>query len=220
MTGLIIAIDGTAASGKGTLAKALAEKLGFAHMDTGALYRLVALSMLENNQNSDDIEAASAAASALKNNFKPDDTNNPELRTDRVSQMTSKISAIPEVRAEILDLQREFSINPPALPDGTPAQGAILDGRDIGTVVCPEAPVKFFVTADTEIRAQRRYKELQSKGFSVKYEPVLADMRERDARDAGRKTAPMKPADDAVTLDTSHMTIDQVIETALSHIRD
>lgn len=209
----IIAIDGNAASGKGTLAKALAQKLGFAHMDTGSLYRLVALAMIEQGKNPADEAAAIACARALNAGYKPADSDNPAIRTDAVGSMSSQISAHPAVRYQILDLQRNFAKN-------APGNGAILDGRDIGTVVCPQADVKFFVTADTEIRAQRRFKELQSKGISVTYDAVLADMRARDARDAGRETAPMKPAPDAVILDTSALTAAQVLETALTRIKE
>jgi CMP/dCMP kinase len=215
----IIAIDGTAASGKGTLARALAGKLGLAHMDTGALYRLIALRMIEESLPATDEAAAIGFAKALKTAFRAGDERNPKIRTDEVGQMTSRISALAPVRTEVLELQRNFANHPPELSPGNPARGAVLDGRDIGTVVCPEAPVKFFVTADTSIRAQRRHKELQSSGIPVTYEAVLADMRERDARDAGRTTAPMKPAADALILDTTAMTASQALDTALNYVR-
>lgn len=209
---IIIAIDGNAASGKGTLAKRLAARLGMAHMDTGSLYRLVALNLMTEGRNPDDGRRAVEAAAALNKSYKPEDSDNPAIRTDAVGTLTSKISAIPAVRAQIFELQRNFAKNAP--------RGAILDGRDIGTVVCPQADVKFFVTASPEIRAERRHKELQSKGISVTYDAVLADMRERDARDAGRETAPMKPAADAIMLDTSGMTVDQVLAFALEKVRE
>lgn len=208
---IIIAIDGNAASGKGTLAKKLAQRLGFSHMDTGSLYRLVAYNLMKDGRAADEGRAV-AAAKALSRSYKPADSDNPEIRTDVVGSLTSKISAIPAVRAQILELQRNFASNAP--------RGAILDGRDIGTVVCPEAEVKFFVTASPEIRAGRRHKELQSKGISVTYDAVLADMRERDARDAGRSTAPMKPAADAIMLDTGAMTVDEVLAFALEKVRE
>ena len=209
---IIIAIDGNAASGKGTLAKKLAAALGFAHMDTGSLYRLVALNLMTEGRNTDDERRAVEAAAVLNKSYRPADSGNPAIRSDAVGTITSKISAIPAVRAQILELQRNFAKNSP--------RGAILDGRDIGTVVCPHADVKFFVIASPEIRAQRRHKELQSKGISVTYDAVLADMRERDARDAGRETAPMKPAADAIMLDTSGMTVDQVLAFALEKVRE
>jgi cytidylate kinase len=139
---------------------------------------------------------------------------NPELLSDVAGQAASKVSAIPGVREALLQLQRDFANSP---PEGF--SGAVLDGRDIGTVVCPEAKYKLYVTADTEVRAKRRHKELQSSGIDVTYEAVLADMRQRDARDSGRKTAPLKPADDAVVLDTSGLDIEQALQAALDIIR-
>lgn len=214
----VIAIDGHAASGKGTLARKLASRLGYAFMDTGALYRLVALWVIEAGKDDTDPAFALEAARQVRKLYQPADSDNPGIRTDAVSQMTSKISALPAVRAELLAMQRDFASNPPALADGAPAKGAILDGRDIGTVICPDAPVKFYVTASAEVRAQRRHKELQGRGTPSSYEAVLAEMRERDARDAGRSTAPLKPADDAFILDTSDMDADQVLDAALVHI--
>jgi cytidylate kinase len=219
MKNIIIAIDGTAASGKGTLAKKLAQKFRLAHMDTGSLYRLVALRLLTEGRDPADEGRATEAAQVISRTYKPEDSDNPAIRTDEIGQVTSRVSTIPAVRAQILDLQRNFSQNPPLLPGGRTPQGAVLDGRDIGTVVCPGADVKFFVTAAVEIRADRRFKELQSKGLSVTYDAVLADMRERDARDAGRTTAPMKPAQDAIMLDTSAMTIEEVVQSAVASIR-
>jgi CMP/dCMP kinase len=143
-----------------------------------------------------------------------------KLKTDEVSQMTSKTSAFPTVRAEVLEIQREFTKNPPDLPSGSPARGSVLDGRDIGTVVCPEAMVKFFITAEAEARAFRRFKELQMSGIIGTYEAVLAEMRERDQRDASRAHAPMKPAPDAVILDTTTMSTAEVLDKALSHVKE
>lgn len=220
MKPITIAIDGNAASGKGTLAKRLAEQLGFSHMDTGSLYRLAALHLMEGGADPEDVPQAIAAAAALNKSYKPADSDNPAIRTDEVGKVTSRISAIPAVRAQIFELQRNFATNPPLLPGGRTPRGAILDGRDIGTVVCPQADVKFFVSASPEIRAQRRHKELQSKGISVTYDAVLADMHERDARDAGRETAPMKPAPNAIMLDTSAMTIEEVVTFALEKVRE
>lgn len=216
----IIAIDGTAASGKGTLARSLARKLGFAHMDTGALYRMVALRMIQNGRPAEDEQAAVEFAQVMRRTFNPRQSVDPALMTDEVSKMTSKTSAFPAVRAEVLEVQREFGRNPPDLLDGRTARGAILDGRDIGTVVFPDAPLKFFVTAQPETRAFRRFKELQKNGFMGTYDTVLAEMRERDERDASRATAPMKPAADAVILDTTSMSASQVLDKAASLIRE
>jgi len=212
----VIAIDGHAASGKGTLARSLSDRLGFAYMDTGSLYRLAALTLHQNGKSPDDVPAAIAAAAQLRRDFKPSDSLNPAIRNDLIGQITSKISAIPDVRAELLGLQRDFATKPPTLVDGTPAKGAILDGRDIGTVVCPDAPLKLYVTARVEIRADRRFKELSSQGLNPDYDLVLAEMKERDARDSGRATAPLKPAEDAVILDTSDLTAAQVLDQALA----
>ena len=215
----IIAIDGTAASGKGTIARALAAQYGFAYLDTGALYRLVAWRMLQNGNAPEDEGAAVQLAGLLRRTFGLQDAANPAIRTDAVSRVTSQISAYPAVRAEMLDLQRDFAAMPPALANG-PAKGAVLDGRDIGTVVCPDAPAKLFITAAVEIRARRRFAELQKTGFAATYDGVLADMRERDARDAGREVSPMKPAADAVTLDTSDMDVAQAVVAAKAAVRE
>jgi len=209
----IIAIDGTAASGKGTLARRLAAALGFAYLDTGKLYRYLGHKLLVAGHDPANEVPATQAALALKPNA--EDLRDPVLEQDEAGVAASKVAAIPAVRAALLDYQRGFAAAP---PDG--ARGAILDGRDIGTVICPQADIKFFVTATPQVRAQRRFKELQSKGISVTYDAVLADMTERDARDAGRAAAPMKPADDAIILETDGMSIDQVLDFALTRIRD
>jgi len=216
---LVIAIDGNAASGKGSLARKIAKKVGFAHMDTGVLYRLVALRMIENGCSASDENSAVEFARMMRMTFDHRHIAETKLKTDAVSQMTSMISSYPAVRAEVLDIQREFATNPPDLPGGSAAKGIVLDGRDIGTVVYPEAPVKFFVTAEPETRAFRRFKEMQLSGFIGTYEAVLAEMRERDERDASRAHAPMKSAPDAVILDTTTLSADQVLEVALSHVK-
>jgi cytidylate kinase len=213
-TPAIIAIDGTAASGKGTLARRLGALLGYPCLDTGKLYRYVGVAVLDSGGNPDDDDDATRAAERLKDTLQPEDLRNPALETDRAGQAASKVARFPGVRNALLLFQKNFAAQPPGS-----AAGAILDGRDIGTVICPEAPVKIFVTADVKIRAQRRHKELQSKGISVTYDAVLADMLERDARDAGRKDAPMKPAGDALMLDTSEMSIDAVLDAALAYIK-
>ena len=193
-----VAIDGPAAAGKGTISKAVAAHFGFAHLDTGLLYRAVGRRTLKG-------EAAEAAARALRS----EDLERDDLRTAEVAQAASKVAVIPEVRAALVDFQRAFARR---------AGGAVLDGRDIGTVICPEAEVKLFVTASAEIRAERRYLELLGKGHDTTREAVLADVRERDARDADRATAPMKPAKDAVLLDTSTMDIPTALSAAIAEI--
>ena len=206
----IIAIDGPSASGKGTLARALADRLGFAYLDTGAIYRLVARTVLASGGNPEVVADCLTAALLVKNTFTLEQTADPGLRTEAVAAATSKASAHQQVRTLLLELQRHFAAQPPA-----PYTGAVLDGRDIGTVVCPDAALKLFVTANPEIRAARRFKELQNKGVQTTYEAVLQDMRERDARDSGRNAAPLKPAEDAVLFDTSDLTADKALEKAL-----
>lgn len=210
---LVIAIDGPAASGKGTLSRKLAEKLNFAHLDTGAVYRIAALYMVQQNLELDTPNGILAAQYILEN-INLDMLSDPLLRSDEISVLTSKLSAIPEVRAILLDTQRNFAKNPPEN-----FSGAVLDGRDIGTVVCPDADVKLFVTANVEARAQRRLNELQTRGLSATYDAVLKDMKERDFRDTNREIAPLKPAEDGVILDTSHLTPDQALEEALRIVR-
>ncbi len=209
----VIAIDGPAASGKGTLAKSLAKEFNYAYLDTGKLYRAVGMEVLRKGRDPDDPKAAIPEAIHFKDNFNPELLADPVLATDEAGQAASKVSAIPEVREALLQLQKDFANNP---PEGF--GGAVLDGRDIGTVICPDARHKLFVTADTEIRAERRHKELQSRDIDVTYEAVLADMRQRDARDSGRATAPLKPAEDAVVLDTTDLDIDEAFEKALKLI--
>lgn len=211
---IVIAIDGPAAAGKGTLARRLAEQYRLAKLDTGLLYRATGFKVLARGGDPEDAQAAEAAARALD----PAELANPALRGDEAAQAASKVSAIPGVRAALLDFQRDFAKNPPALDDGSAAAGAILDGRDIGTTVCPDAPVKLFVTASTEVRAERRFKELQERGHDAIYARVLEDMKERDARDAGRSASPLAAAEDALQLDTSDLDADQAFARAVEFI--
>jgi len=205
----IIAIDGPAASGKGTIAKRLAAHFGFAHLDTGLLYRAVGLIVL--NTFGDPADASTAEKAAHDVGVIPKAMADPSiLREDRISVAASKVAAHPGVRAALLKFQRDFCTHPP----GGEA-GAVLDGRDIGTVIAPTAIAKIYVTASDEARAQRRFKELQGRGENVTYASVLADMKERDARDASRAAAPAKPARDAVILDTTTMTADQAFAEAV-----
>ncbi|GGK31828.1 (d)CMP kinase [Salinarimonas ramus] len=201
--GFVIAVDGPAASGKGTLSKRIAAHYGFAHLDTGLLYRAVARLLLDKNRPLDDEKAAQAAAFALELAYMDES----RLRGAEMGEAASRVSIIPAVRAALLDRQREFAAQAP---------GAVLDGRDIGTVICPDADVKLFVTASAEERARRRHRELESRGAAPAYESVLADIRARDARDAGRSSAPLRQAEDAVLLDTTTLGIEEALAAALA----
>ncbi|MEL6828635.1 MAG: (d)CMP kinase [Pseudomonadota bacterium] len=199
---MIIAIDGTVASGKGTLAKRLAEQLALPHLDTGALYRLVGRAALEQGLNLADEETIAAIVPSLDLN----QTSDPALRTGEVGQAASKVAALKTVRAALLDAQRAFANQP---------GGAILDGRDIGTVVCPQADVKLWVEAALETRAKRRHKELTAKGETLTLQDMIAQLKERDERDRDRSAAPMRKAADAVLIDTTDLTIDAAVDKAL-----
>ena len=199
---MIIAVDGPAAAGKGTIARALAQHFGYHFLDTGALYRMVGLALLRAGHDPTNRAAAIAAASGLN----PSQFRDEDLRTEAVGAAASTIAVVPEVRAALLDFQRAFARKGP---------GAVLDGRDIGTVVCPEAEAKLFVTASAEVRALRRQKEL---GLPS-YEDVLADIQARDARDSARATAPLAAAADAVVIDTSAMTVAEATEAAIAAVR-
>jgi cytidylate kinase len=202
---MIVAIDGPAASGKGTLARRLAEHFGLAHLDTGKLYRATALLVLAENGDPADPALAEAAARRLN----PTLLDDRRLLSEAVAQASSVVAAIPGVRAALLAFQRDFEAHPPGS-----ARGAVLDGRDIGTAVCPDAAVKLFVTASPAARAERRLRELRDSGATVIYRDVLQDMTERDARDSGRRVAPLAAAPDAVTIDTTGLDADQVFELA------
>ena len=207
---MIIAIDGSAASGKGTLAKQVAAEFGYDYLDTGALYRAVALSLLNAGANSNKIDEKQAISAASTLNLLL--TQTAEIRTDKVAALASIVAAIGPVRAELLSLQRAFAAAPPS------GRGAVLDGRDIGTIVLPDADLKFFIDADLDIRAKRRTKELLQAEQSVMFRDVLAEMTARDDRDRTRLVAPLKAADDAITIDTSKMDASEVLALALSHI--
>jgi cytidylate kinase len=207
---MIIAIDGSAASGKGTLAKRLAADLGFDYLDTGALYRAVALSLLKAGADGNDINEKQAVR--LSASLDLELTQSPEIRNDRIASLASQVAALGPVRAELLTLQRAFAATPPH------GNGAVLDGRDIGTIVLPNADLKFFIDADIDIRAERRTKELLQAGLSVMFRDVLAEMKARDDRDRTRSVAPLRAADDAITIDTSSMDAAAVLALALSHI--
>jgi cytidylate kinase len=198
---IVIAVDGPAASGKGTIARALAKHFGLPLMDTGLLYRAVALNLWRwGGDPADEFEALRACSDL---GFAPDDR---ELRSEPVSAIASRISVYPSVRAALLDRQQDF-----ARQDG----GAVLDGRDIGTVIAPDAEVKLFVTASPEVRARRRLKELEARGMHAHYDEVLADIHARDQRDSTRETAPLRPAADAILLDTSELDLEAAIADAV-----
>jgi len=204
--GPVIAVDGPAASGKGTIARALAAHLGLPHMDTGLLYRAVALNLWRwGGDPASEFEALRAADML---NVDPADD---EIRSEPVSRIASSISAYPSVRAALMKRQQDFA---------SQLDGAVLDGRDIGTVIAPEAEVKLFVTASAEVRAQRRVRELLERGMPAHYEDVLADIRARDARDASRPIAPLKPAADAIILDTSDLDREAAIAEAIRLVDD
>ena len=204
---MIIAIDGPAAAGKGTLAKRLAAHFHYAHLDTGGIYRATGKKALDAAINLENHAASAAIAASLT----PADLVAEGLRSEEVGHAASVVSAIPEVRAALLDFQRDFAANPPGH-----AEGAVLDGRDVGTVVCPDADVKLYVTASDEVRAHRRHKELQERGLNAIYARVLDELRDRDARDTNRAVAPLKPADDAVVIDTSDLDADAAFDKALA----
>ncbi|MBN8187693.1 (d)CMP kinase [Salipiger thiooxidans] len=193
-----IAIDGPAAAGKGTISKRLAAHFGFGHLDTGLLYRAVGRLMLTGTE---PVAAALALVAA--------DLEAEGLRTAQVAQAASKVAAIPEVRAALVDFQRAYARR---------SGGAVLDGRDIGTVICPEAEAKLFVTASAEVRARRRFDEMQANGVETDYETVLAETKERDHRDRTRADAPLRPAEDAVILDTSEMDIESAVAQAIAAV--
>ena len=207
---MIIAIDGSAASGKGTLAKRLAKYLGLSYLDTGSLYRAVGLQLLNDGQNPNNIKQNQC----LKAYFEFDITltASPLIRTEKVAEMASLVAAMPAARAALLNFQRQFAASPPD------PNGAVLDGRDIGTVVLPDADFKFFIDANICIRAERRTKELLQAGQSVMFQHVLKDLQARDVRDRSRSAAPLMPADDAIIIDSSKMSPDDVVALALSHI--
>ena len=206
---VVVAIDGPAASGKGTVARRLAARLGFAHLDTGLLYRAVARRLLDAGRDPADGAAAVSAARSLQ----AADLEGEGLRDEAVTEAASAVAVDASVRAALLDFQRGFAAAPPG-----GAAGAVLDGRDIGTVVCPGAQVKLFLDASPEVRARRRLRELLDRGAKGIYAEVLRDMEARDARDRGRAAAPLAPAEDAFVIDTSTMDADEVFREALKHL--
>jgi CMP/dCMP kinase len=202
---LIIAIDGPAASGKGTLARRIASHYGLHHLDTGLLYRAVAKAVLDAGYTADDVAHAVAAAAAID----PEKFDESALKTQAVTEASSVVAAIPQVRRALLDCQRAFAARPP---------GAVLDGRDVGTVIAADADVKLFVIASPQVRAARRVAELKARGVAADERDVLADLLRRDRRDSRREAAPLKPARDAHLLDTTHLDIDAAFRAAVAII--
>lgn len=201
----VIAIDGPAASGKGTLARKLAAHFSMPYLDTGKLYRAVGLKLLNQGANPQDVEKAAEAARTLS----VECLASPLLADERAGKAASQVAAIPLVREILLDFQRNFAANP---------EGAVMDGRDIGTVICPDAQVKFFIHADVHARAERRYQELCAKAVNTAYDTVLKELQERDARDSSRSVAPLVAASDAIVVDTTAMDADQVLAHVLALI--
>lgn len=214
---MIITVDGPAAAGKGTLSQKLAKKYCLAYFDTGMLYRAVGLMLLIENKSLQDIKTAEFVAETLTFAKMIELSKHPDFRSAKGGQAASIVSSYNGVRKRLLDMQRNFAKNP-VYADGNPAKGVIYDGRDTGTVVCPNADIKFFITAAPEVRAKRRYNEFILKGMQANFEEVLSDVKARDERDMTRKDAPMKPADDAIILDTSSMGIEEVFENAVAKI--
>ncbi len=199
---MIIAVDGPSAAGKGTVARAIARELGYHFLDTGTLYRMVGVEMLRTRSDN---------PVAIAKSLNPASYQDTDLRSEEVAGMASKVAAIPEVRKALLDFQRTFAAQKP---------GAVLDGRDIGTVVCPKADLKFFVTASSEERARRRHDELKALGHEVEYGSVYDDIRARDERDANRSVAPTMPAEDAIMIDTSLLDRDEVLRAVMEIVRE
>ncbi|WP_312166157.1 (d)CMP kinase [Phenylobacterium sp.] len=197
----VIAVDGPAASGKGTIASRLAEAYDMPMLDSGLLYRAVGVLLARHGGDFDDVAAAAAVARELTAEMLTD----PAFRTREAGEAASRVAVHPPVREALRDMQQAFARRP---------GGAVIDGRDIGTVIAPQAPAKLYVTAAPEIRAERRWKQLKAQGEAVSYEDILGDIRKRDARDGGRADSPMRPADDSVLLDTSEMTIEQATDAA------
>lgn len=218
MSNVIITVDGPSGAGKGTLCYALADKLGFDFLDSGAIYRITALAAVKKNVSLEDEEAVAEVGRNLNVQFVPNagevnvilDGENvgDQIRTAEAGQNASKVAAFPKVREALLQRQRDFAN----------ANGLVADGRDMGTVVFPEAQVKLFLDASAEERAKRRVKQLQSKGFNANFEQILDEIKERDYRDRNRAVAPLVPATDALVLDSTHLSIDEVIQQALAYI--
>lgn len=210
---MIITIDGPAAAGKGTLANRLASKYHLAYFDTGMVYRAVGIDLISNGFSTEDASKAEESAKSLTFLKMMALAKHPDFRSALGGQAASKVAAMPLVRQALLKMQQNFALQP-VFADGSPANGVVYDGRDTGTVVCPAADIKLFITASPEVRAMRRYTEYLQKGLPSSYEDVWAQTKERDLRDSSRTSAPLKPADDATIIDTSLLTADEVFDKA------
>lgn len=208
-----IAVDGPAASGKGTLAKTLAMALSYDYLDTGTLYRAVARDVLAAKISPDNNADALDDIVAIAQNLTLPIGNDDSLRTSEVAQIASKIAVLTAVRDALFEKQRAFANNPPS------GKGAVLDGRDIGSVILPDADVKFYIDAALDVRARRRFLELSATDDTITQAQILADLTQRDARDKTRTTAPLKPADDAIIIDTSELSAQDVLQLALNHVK-
>lgn len=206
---MIITIDGPASAGKGTLAKEISSTYGFAYFDTGMVYRAVGLEMFLSGKDISSEQEAEKVAQNLSFQKMMSLSKHPEFRGPLGGKNASIVSAYPKVRAALLKMQQDFALSP-VLADGSKASGVVYDGRDTGTVVCPNADIKLFITASPEVRAERRYKEFQSRGINQSYEEVLKEIKARDERDMTRSSAPLKPAPDAIIIDTSNLSIEEV----------
>ena len=214
---MIITVDGPAAAGKGTLSSRLAQKYNLAYFDTGMIYRAVGLDLLTKGFNPDDETQALASAQSMTFSKMIDLSKHADFRSNLGGQAASKVASQTSVRHALLKMQQDFALNP-QFENGQKAEGVVYDGRDTGTVVCPNADVKIFITASPEVRAMRRHKEFIEKGLDSDYEDVLAQTKERDLRDSTRATAPLRPADDAIIIDTSDMAIEDVFNKVCSII--
>ena len=208
---IVIAIDGPAAAGKGTISKALAQHFNYAHLDTGALYRMVALGVIRAGHTPEDEPRAVQIALSLN----PTDYSDSELRTVKVAQAASIVAVFSGVRQALLEFQQNFALSPPFCKSG-----AVLDGRDIGTVICPDASIKLFITASAEERAKRRHTEVTARGEIADFKEILQNVLDRDARDQNRTEAPLIPAADALLLDTTNLSIDAAIAVAIGHVNE
>lgn len=211
---VVIAVDGPAASGKSTIARLLASRLGYAHLETGALYRAVAYAALEIGADLTKFSEVEPALAIVKRNLTPELLSNMALRSEDISSAASIVASLPEVRLNLVDYQREFAANPPGN-----VGGVVLDGRDIGTVICPQADLKFFITADANERAQRRFNEVKARDQSLSFGHVLQDIKQRDQRDSTRKVAPTQAASDAYILDTTYMNANETLDETIAVIR-
>lgn len=216
----VITIDGPAASGKGTLAINLANHLGFSYLDTGTLYRMIGKAALNRSLDLENEADVSQMAKDLTHILPQQDLSREDLRTAEVSQAASIVSRYKGVRAALFEMQQNFARNPPDIEPGVPSKGAVMDGRDTGTVICPDADIKFYVTADLGVRVSRRLKDLQLQGFDATYDAVLVDLHARDERDMGRKDSPLKPAPDAIHINTTDMSEEEVFQYALDFLQE